>query len=396
MSVVVLPFTNATGDPNQEYVADAITEEITVQLSKIKGSFVIGRNTAFAFKGKTTDLKAIAKELNVRYVLQGTAARSENGFHVTTELVDGTTGSNLWADTFDAGLDRVGDIRREVVARLTVALRLQLISAEARKAEGSSNPNATDLTMRAWAKYNHGFTKENNLAALDLFEKALQVQPEFEPALVGRGGMRISLASAYPGPNKDQQLLDAERDGLRAISLDASDPRAYYLIGQVRTFQARTEEAILAIDEAIDLNPNFPNALAQRGLLMFLNGQAALAFEPLQKALELSPLDPSRGIWLSWVCHAYIHLGKHSDAISWCEKSASLAPFWLNLSDLVAAYTALGDVEKAEAAKAKLLKIQPDFSITWIKNLNLSNNPVWRKQAEENFWSYERKAGIPD
>ena len=396
MSIVVLPFTNASGDPSKEYVADAITEEISVELSKIKGSFVIGRNTAFTYKGRSVDLKTISRDLGVRYVLQGTAAQTDRGLHVTAQLVDGTTGVNLWADTVDAGLGRTDEIRRQVVSRLAVALNLQLIFAEARHAAKAVNPAAADLTMQAWAKYNKGYSKENTTEAIPLFTRAIEIEPDFEPALAGRARMLTALATAYPGPDRAKQILEAEKDAQKAVSLDPTDATAHYVVARVRFCQSRPEEALQKVDQALEINPNYILALSDRGLFLILNGRAASAFEPLQKALDLSPLDPWRGGTMFYVCHAYMHLKKFRDAVTWCEKSAAIWPnFWPH-SDLVAAYTALGEVERAEAAKAKLFKLKPDFTIGWYKNLKLSENPVWKKEIEENIWSNLRKAGVPE
>jgi adenylate cyclase len=396
MSIVVLPFTNASGDPSKEYVADAITEEITVELSKIKGSFVIGRNTAFTYKGRSVDLKAISRDLGIRYVLQGTAAQTDRGLHVTAQLIDGTTGANLWADTVDADLGRTDEIRRQVVSRLAIALNLQLIFAEARHAGTALNPAAADLTMQAWAKYNKGFSKENILEAIPLFTRAVETEPDFEPALAGRATMLIGLANAYPGPDRAKQILEAEKDAQKAVSLDPTDPNAYFALARVRWGQSRTEEALQEVDQALEINPNHIPALHSRGLFLILNGRAASALEPLQKALNLSPLDPLRGVVMFHICHVYMHLKQFPDAVKWCEKSTAMWPnFWPH-SDLVAAYAALGEVERAEVAKANLLKLKPDFTIGYYKNLRISENPVWKKEIEENIWSNLRKAGVPE
>jgi len=396
MSIVVLPFTNASGDPSKEYVADAITEEITVELSKIKGSFVIGRNTAFTYKGRPVDLKAISRDLGIRYVLQGTAAQTDRGLHVTAQLVDGTTGANLWADTVDADRGRTDEIRRQVVSRLAVALNLQLISAEAKHAAKAINPDAADLTMQAWAQHNKGLSKENLLAAIPLFTRAIEIEPDFEPALAGRATMLSALATAYPGPDRTKQILEGERDAQKAVSLDPTDPNAHHALARVRLHQSRPEEALQEVDQALQFNPNYIPALANRGLFLILNGRAASAFEPLQRALDLSPLDPYRGTTMFYMCHAHMHLKQFRDAATWCEKSVAIYPSFWPHTDLVAAYTALGEVERAEAAKAKLFKLKPDFTIGWYKNLKLSENPVWKKEIEENIWSNLRKAGVPE
>jgi TolB-like protein len=398
MSVVVLPFTNTSGDLNQEYVADGITDDITVQLSKIKGSFVIGRGTAFTFKGKVIDVREVAKELGIRYVLQGTAAQTGGGFHVTAQLIDGVSGANLWADSIDAERSQFGDIRRFLVTNLAETLRLQLISVESKKAEKASNPDAIDFTLRAWAKFNQGPSRDNLLAAEQLFGKALEKQLDYEPALAGRSRMLSYLALSFPGPAKDQQLVDAERYARKAISLEPMDPAAFYALAYTRFVQFRIAEALAANERAIELNPNFVDAVGFEGLLLILNGQAAKSFEWTEKGLELSARDPLLYMRLGYKCHAYVHLAKFRESTEWCEKSVANFPSWPALSDLVAAYTVLGETKRAEAAKVQLLKLYPEFSVDWYQKtrgyLNGSANPVFLKEITENIWNNLRKAGL--
>jgi adenylate cyclase len=396
MSIVVLPFTNASGDPSKEYVADAITEEIAVELSKIKGSFVIGRNTAFTYKGRSVDLKAISRDLGIRYILQGTAAQTGRGLHVTAQLIDGATGANLWADTVDADLGRTDEIRRQVVSRLAIALNLQLIFAEAAHAKKDVNPAAADLTMQGLAQYNKGLSKKNIQEAIPLFTNAIEIEPDFEPALAGRAMTLAQLAQSYPGPDRAKLILEAEKDAQKAVSLDPTDANAYFALAWVRQTQSRTKEALQAADQALEINPNHIPALTVRGLYLILNGRSASAFEPLQKALDLSPLDPYRGRTMFYMCHACIHLGKFGDAVKWCEKSAAIWPNFWPYSDLVAAYAALGEVEQAETAKANLFKLKPDFTIGFCKSLKFSENPVWKEEIEKNIWANLRKAGVPE
>jgi adenylate cyclase len=225
----------------------------------------------------------------------------------------------------------------------------------------------------------------------------LTIQPDYQPALAGRAVMTGRLAVTFRPPNWKQQLLEAERDAQRAVDLDASDAVAYYALGRVRQGEGRIADAIEANSQALELNPNYVRALITQGGLLILNGQAALALAPEQMALELSPLDPARYIGpMYWICHAYMHLSRFRDAITWCEKSDSIVPYFFSLADLVAAYAAIGEPEKAAAAKAQLLKLKPEFSITWYKNLKLSDNPVWEKEIEENIYAWMRKAGVPE
>jgi class 3 adenylate cyclase/TolB-like protein len=221
LSIVVLPFTNLSGDPAQDYFADGITTDVTTQLSKIKGSYVIGHGTAYTYKDKHVDTKALGIELGVRYVLTGSVDRFEEGVDTNVQLVDSLTGAVLWADTIEVDKAGIRNIRREVVVRLAHALSLQLVEAEARRSqvESPDNPDATDLSMQGWAMfYRNTATKENILAAQTLFERALAVHPDCQPALVGRALMMGLQTIRCPSSRNDELLRNAEADALRAIN----------------------------------------------------------------------------------------------------------------------------------------------------------------------------------
>ena len=396
-SIVVLPFVNNSGDPGQEYIADGITDEVTTQLSKIKGSFVIASGTAFTFKGKTVDIKTIAKQLNVRYVLQGSVAKLATGFSMNAQLTDGATGQNLWADNFAAGLGRVDDLRTNLVRLIAIELDLQLTAIEAKKSSQSNNPDAVDYTLLGWTIFRKPTNKEGLLKARGLFEKALTRQSDYPSAFVGLSRVDAYLADFQGGPQYFQLLSTAERNAKLAISLDPFDASAHLALSTSLMYQVRTEEALRANARALELNPNYPEALNVLGMLKIFTGKAAEGIPHFERALELSPLDPSRFLTFFRFCHAYMHIGKFEKAIAKCEDSIEGLPnYWPPSSDLLAAYTALGNREKAEAEKVRLLRIKPDFSISSYRALRYSNNPQWRKEIEENIWANLSKAGIPE
>ena len=191
LSIVVLPFTNLSGDPSQDYFADGITENLTTDLSRIRNSFVIARNTAFTFKGKNVGSKEISKELGVRYVLEGSVQRDQNRVRVNAQLIDGETGAHLWADRFEEGITDLFKLQDEVVARLANSLGYELTKAEAQRSTHSTNPDAIDLTMRGWTVFWHPPTKENTASARDYFERAIKIDPQNAEAMVGLAYARI-------------------------------------------------------------------------------------------------------------------------------------------------------------------------------------------------------------
>ncbi len=207
LSIVVLPFANIGGDPEQEHFVDGVTESLTTDLSRIRGSFVIGRNTAFTYKGKHVDLKQIGSELNVRYVLEGSVQRGGNRMRVNVQLIDAETSNHLWAERFDKPLADLFDMQDEIVARLAGALNAQLVAAEARRAEQAPNPNSMDLYFQGLAWFNKGRTPDNVAQARSFFDRALTADPDNVDALIGS-----ARADVIEGANS---LCDRSHGGLR-------------------------------------------------------------------------------------------------------------------------------------------------------------------------------------
>ena len=197
LSLIVLPFSNLGGDPEQEYFVDGLTESLTTDLSRISGSFVIGRNTAFTYKGKHVDLKQIGRELNVRYVLEGSVQRSGNRLRVNVQLIDAETGAHLWAERFDKPLADLFDMQDEIVARVAEALNTQLVAAEARRAERGTTTNSMDLYFQGKACLNKGFTPESLAQARGFFERALALDPSNIEALVGTAMVDVRSANIF-------------------------------------------------------------------------------------------------------------------------------------------------------------------------------------------------------
>lgn len=364
LSIVVLPFTNVSGDPSQDYFADGITTDVTTQLSKIKGSYVIGHGTAYTYKDKHVDAKALGIELGVRYILTGSVDRFEESVDTNVQLVDSLTGAVLWADTIQVDKAGIRSIRREVVVRLAHALSLQLVEAEARRSqvESPDNPDATDLSMQGWAMfYRNTVTKENILAAQALFERALAVHPDCQPALVGRALMLGIQTIRCPSEKNDELLKMGEADALRAINLDSLDSLAHFSLSYVRWAQKRIEAALAACDNSLALDGNNVRAYGHRGLLLIGNGQPELCHDVVDKALTQSPRDPNRAVWLFTRGWAYYIQEKYEEAIVWSEKSA----FWIALTVLAPSYYMIGNIEKAKKVTEQLMAANPDFRASY-------------------------------
>ena len=301
LSIVVLPFANLSGDPSQDYFADGITEDLTTDLSRIRDSFVIARNTAFTYKGKSIDAKEIGKELGVRYVLEGSVRRDQNRVRVNAQLIDADSGAHLWADQFDTARADLLQMQDEIVARLANALGFELLKAETRRSALSTNPDAMDLAMRCiTAVRKAGYFGKEADAGYRLCEQALDADPNNVLALT-----TLSVKFYLPvmiGRSADPQadLKRADELASRALALDANSWAAHFAKGEVLRAERRFDDAIAEYERALALDPNAANAYASLGDTYSALGQYEKAIEFMDKAIRLSPHDPALSFWY---CH---------------------------------------------------------------------------------------------
>ena len=274
LSIVVLPFVNMTGEPAQEYFVDGITESLTSDLSRIGGSFVIGRNTAFTYKGKPVDLKQIGRELNVRYALEGSVQRSGERMRVSVQLTDAESGNQLWADRFDKRLADLFDMQDEIVARLANALFSRLYAAETRRAERSVNPDALDLVFQGWGCYNKGATSENLGDARSFFERALAIDPTDLGGLVGVASVDMQLALSYVVNDRAERLSVAEALLNKALAIAPDNSIANLCMGVLQIYTNRATAGVRLCERALELAPNLAMAHAYIGAGKLLLGQA--------------------------------------------------------------------------------------------------------------------------
>ena len=307
LSIVVLPFTNLSGDPSEDYFADGITENLTTDLSRIRNSFVIARNIAFTFKGKNVDAKEIGKDLGVRYVLEGSVQRSGNRVRANAQLVDTESGSYLWADRFEEDIADVFKLQDEVVARLANSLGYELVKAEAQKGVHLSNPDAIDLTMRGWAAFWQPPTKESVASARGYFERAIEIDPENAEAMVGLAYARIR-AGLYGWSTAAEDMPAGQMELVtKATAINPGYAFGYYVRSVALFLTKQFPEALAAAETEITLDPN--SAYGYFGM-----GQAEQPLERceqsiahIKRAFNLSPRDPASGLWhmqmgLSEIC----------------------------------------------------------------------------------------------
>jgi TolB-like protein len=399
LSMAVLPFTNLSNDPSQDYFADGITENLTTDLSRIRNSFVIARNTAFTFKGKNTDVKEIGKQLGVRYVLEGSVQRDQNRVRVNAQLIDAETGAHLWADRFEEDVADVFKLQDQVVARLANTLGYELVKAEAGKSTHSGNPDAIDLTMRGWAILNQvqlAGDQESRAKAFGLFEQALKVDPNNVDALVGAAIAEWRLLF-YSGMGvKSEQITKIDDLLANALRIDPTNARAYVVRGNIYGGAMRIREAAEAAQNAVRLNPNYAPAYAMLAQEQVLTpAEYPLSIANINQAMKLSPRDPEMGRW-HWIKGRTLnYMGRHQDAIR--EEQAALDngfSLWVVYEHLAVAYALLGRQSEAEAAVAQARKVNPKFNIKWFRDQ--FGPPESTYEGLRTVYDGLRKAGLPE
>ena len=254
--MVVLPFANIGGDPEQEHFVDGVTESLTTDLSRIRGAVVIARNTAFTYKGKPLDVKTIGRELNVRYVLEGSVQRGGNRMRVNVQLIDAETGNHLWAERFDKPLADLFDMQDEIVARLANALNAQLVAAEARRAEQAPNPDSMDLYFQGLAWLNKGRTPDNVAQARSFFDRALAADPDNVDALIGSARADAIEGAFLFVTDPAAAFAAAEAKLTKALSLVPDHARGHMFLGVVEIFTKRAAEGIAECEHALALDRN--------------------------------------------------------------------------------------------------------------------------------------------
>jgi TolB-like protein/Flp pilus assembly protein TadD len=396
LSIVVLPFANFGGDPEQEYFVDGITETLTTDLSRISGSFVIARNTAFTYKGKPIDVKAIGRELNVRYVLEGSVQRGGNRMRVNVQLVDAETGNHLWAERFDKPLADLFDMQDEIVARLAGALNSELVAAEARRAERSPRPDSMDLYFQGLAAAAKGWAPEYAARARGFFERALALDPGNLEALVATGMVDMMSGFVFTTDERAPRLAAAEAAVTRALSVAPNHALAHFVLGFALIHTRRVAQGIAECERALALDPNLAMAQWAIGQAKYFIGRGEETEPHLVEALRLSPRDTNANVWLMGAGYAKLQLGDAEAAVSRfrtsIERNRNLPIAHIGLA---VALAQLGRIEDAKAAAASGLALDPSFTVRRMKAGAVTDNPVYLA-ARERMYEGMRMAGVPE
>jgi TolB-like protein/class 3 adenylate cyclase/Flp pilus assembly protein TadD len=395
LSIVVLPLANLGGGAEQEPFVDGVTESLTTDLSRIRGALVIARNTAFAYRGKPIDIKTIGRELNVRYVLEGSVQRGGNRMRVNVQLIDAESGNHLWAERFDKPLADLFDMQDEIVARLANTLDAQLRTAEARRANSAPTPGSMDLYSQGLAWLNKGLIPGNIAQARRYFDLSLAADPGNVEALVGSG-----VADMVDGLVRDPvaSFATAEAKLTRALSTVPDHARAHMYLGFVEMMTKRAAEGIAECEHALALDRNLAGAHSFMGRGKIFVGRAEETEAHVADALRLSPRDTMAYTWMMHAGIAKLHLGSLEQAVTWLRRSIEAnrnnpdANFHLG-----AALAHLGRLDEARSAVKPALALDPNFTISraharWTAR---SDNPTYLAGLEP-ILEGMRKAGVPE
>jgi TolB-like protein/class 3 adenylate cyclase len=395
-SIAVLPFANMSGDPEQEYFADGMVEEITTAISRLPWLFVIARNSAFTYKGRAVDVKQVARELGVRYVLEGSVRKSANRVRITGQLIDTSTAAHIWADRFDRALDDIFELQDEVASNVVGAIEPKLRQSEIERAirKPTESLDAYDFYLRGLAEFNK-FTEEGMSKAIGLLQRALAIDPRYAPAAAlmglsyqfqrGRGWKPLFGAYAEEAAGLARQALDTGK----------ADPDALWMAAVVLfTFAGETANAANAIDRALALNPNSAYAWMAKGYVLAFTNAGDKGIDAFRRAIRLSPFDPLGFRFTGGLAIAHMMAGQYAEAMGWADRSLHEMPHYTaGIRIKIALCACLGLIDEARHWLGRLLELQPDLTLTEMK---VYAAKFLAPEVLEIYIEALRKAGLPE
>ena len=393
-SIAVLPFDNMSGDPEQEYFADGISEDIITMLAGWRAFPVIARNSTFTYKGKATDIKTVGRELGAHYVLEGSVRKSGVRVRVTAQLIEADTGHHLSAERYDRDLTDLFDIQDEIVTAIVGAIEPELLKFERNRIADRPqyNEDAYELYQRGmWHHYR--LSKDDNLRAQDFFRRALAIDAQYPQATAALAIAVLNAAYLGWAKNTECNYAEAYELALRAVSLDARYPNAHFALGLVCMWTRRSDRAMIEFEEAIKLDPSFAAAYVILGQMYLYSGRPEEAITLAQKGIGLSRYDPRLFIWLTALAGAHYRLGHYAEAIEFGLRSWTLDHNWpAGLRYAVAGFAQLGRSAEAKAALTDLLQLDP--SLSYVESI--LQRTYKDAMAIQHILDGLRKAGMPE
>jgi TolB-like protein len=394
-SIAALPFVNLSGDPEQEYFADGVVEDIIAALSRIGWLFVIARNSSFAYKGRAVDIKQVGRELGVRYVLEGSVRKAGNRVRITGQLIDATTGVNLWAERFEGSLDDIFDLQDQVAASVVGAIAPQLERAEIGRAKRkpTESLDAYDYYLRGMERFHLG-NKDGTNAALPLFYEAIDLDADFGSAYAMAAASHFWRKFNGWAADRSETIAEGTRLTYRAVELGKDDAVALARGGHaLANFVGDVDGGVALIDRALVLNPNLAAAWFLGSFVRIMRGETDDAIERLAHVMRLSPLDSEMYRMQGGTALAHLYARRFDAASSWAEKALRDLPTFLIMVSVLAASRALaGRTGEARRAMRSLRELDPALRLSNLKDLL----PYHRPEDLATFAEGLRKAGLPE
>jgi len=391
-SIAVLPFNNLSGDPDQEYFADGMTEDIITGLSRFRSLSVIARNSTFAYKGKSVDVRDVAQDLGVSYVLEGSVRSGSGRIRITAQLIDAQTGNHLWAERYDRQLQDIFAVQDEVTDALVAAIAPEVGDAERKRSERKppGSLEAWDIYQRGLADY-HSSTEDSFRSAIAQFDRVNEIDPDFAPAFAMAAGARWRYVLHFNPDNRGDLIAQASEKAGRAVLLDQRDPLCLANDGRVHSMLGRHDIALAKVDEAIALNPHDATVLFMRGAILCSAGRAEEAISQIDDAMRLSPHDMSFTGMLTHRAFVLFDLERYEEAFDGARR-ASLRPNprSMTFALLAAVLVKLGCEEEARLAVDGLLAHAPEMSCAKYRD-----NPFGTPTVMQRFVDALRIAGLP-
>ncbi len=397
----MLPFANLSSDPEQEYFADGITDDLTTDLSRISDSFVIARNTAFTYKGKSVDARQVGRELGIRYVIEGSVRRAADQVQVNVQLIDAESGAHLWAERFDTDRRNLAEAQNEITGRLARTLNLELLEQASRRIEQekAANPDARDLVIRARALVYRPAAIAIREEARRLFERALEIDPGSIDAKVYLAGLLVTTIKVGWSNSVQQDQARAEQLLVEVLERDVNSATAHDQLGELRRFQNRLAEAQIEFETAIALDPNNRGAFFHLGMLLMWLGRPREGIPLDWKAIRLNPHHQAGAAPTYWALgHSHLLLGDVDEAIDLLRKARALNPrYWFIPLSLASALGLKGDLDGAKTVLAEATKLKPELNslARWREYSHAGNSEywaLWEKTAAVGL----RRVGFPD
>jgi adenylate cyclase len=390
----VLPFDNLSGNPDQEYFADGVAEDLITRLSAWREFPVIARNSSFTYKGKPVDVKQVSRELGVRYVVEGSVRRAGERVRITAQLIEATTGAHVWAETYDRELRDIFALQDEITEMIVGSIQPQLERSELDRVvrQEPAAIDAWDLTQRGFWHYSK-FTREDTATAGSLFRQARELDPDSSPACDGMAWVHYYELMNQWTDSPARSIAGLKEAAHRSVALDSTLPFGQLVLGCACIFDGKRDQAKAAFERAIQLNPSFATGYYLLGLWLARWAKSEEAIEKLEKAIRLNPKDPVINFYFYGLAVAHFAAERYEEAVAWAQRSLQArGDFSLALATLAASLAHLGRTEKARAAAEELLRLIPEFSLPGLRLFLSAADPVFLERYIDGL----RKAGLPE